>query len=139
MSIPDIDYDLDDDYEIKSWMLGNDTDCDTCGMSWNEAQFDPHFSGQNRWSFHYRVGCYSGDSVFWDMDGREEKLEEMFADLRTYPGWPRREEAIVREMIEECDILRVSDGMADTDLAKPIRLSLADWEQLNQALEGEQK
>lgn len=101
--IPDIDEFLGDDYDTKSWTLGNDTDCETCGMSWNEAEFDPHFSGENQWSFHYRVGCYSGASLFWYDEDREEKLKEMFTDLRTFPGWPRRGEVIVREMIEECD------------------------------------
>lgn len=104
--IPDIDYELDDDYEIRSWTLGNDTDCETCGMSWNEAEFDPHFSGKNEWSFHYRVGCYSGASLYWSDENREDKLQEMFAHLNTFPGWPRREDLLVREMIEECDEAR---------------------------------
>ena len=32
-----------------------------------------------------------------------------------------------------------SDGMADTDLTKPIRLTAMEWERLNEALEGENK
>ena len=31
------------------------------------------------------------------------------------------------------------DGMAYTDLTKPIRLTAIEWEQLNEALEGENK
>ena len=104
--IPDLDEFLEDDYDTKSWLLGNDTDCDTCGMSWNEAEFDPHFHDDNEWELYYRVGCYGGDRVAWNSENREEKLKEMFKELRTYPGWPRMEEVIVREMIEECDRLR---------------------------------
>ncbi len=95
-----------DEYRGQSWSLGDDTDCDTCGLSWNEAEFDPDFSDTNEWSFHYRVGCYGGDGVDYYSENREEKLKEMFADLRTYPGWPRRQENIIREMIEECDKAR---------------------------------
>lgn len=90
----------------KAWMLGNDSDCETCGWSFNEASFDPHFHDDHAWEFWYRVGCYGGDSVSWNSDNREEKLNEIFKELRTYPGWPRREEVVVREMIEECDRLR---------------------------------
>lgn len=104
--VPDLDEFLDDDG--KSWDLGNDYDCDTCGISWNEAEFDPHFSDWNEWMFSYRVGCTGGDSVMWNAENREEKLNEMFKELRTYPGWPRREEAVVREMIEECDQARLN-------------------------------
>lgn len=103
--VPDIDYELDD-YEIKSWTLGNDTDCETCGMSWNEAEFDPHFNGENKWSFHYRVGCFDGASLFSSDEDREEKLEEMFADLNTFPGWPEDGEKVVRKMIKEYDDAR---------------------------------
>lgn len=38
-------------------------------------------------------------------------------------------------VVDEID--RKSDGMADTDLTKPIRLTALEWEQLNKALEGE--
>lgn len=104
--LTDIDEFLDDDYDTKSWTLGNDYDCDTCGISWNEAEFDPHFHDENQWEFYYRVGCYGGDSVSWNSDNREEKLEEMFKELRAYPGWPRRGDVLVREMIGVCDEAR---------------------------------
>ena len=96
----------EDEYRGKEWSLGNDDYCDTCGSSWNMAEFDPHWHDDYAWEFGYRVGCYGGNSVSYDSDNREEKLNEIFKELRTYPGWPRREEIIVREMIEECDRLR---------------------------------
>lgn len=103
--IPDIDEYLNS-YRGQEWELGNDTDCETCGMSWNRAQFDPDFSGENEWSFHYSVGCYNGASLYWYDEDREEKLKEMFDDLNTFPGWPGDGEKIIRKMIEECDRLR---------------------------------
>ena len=94
---------LDDGYEVESWVLGNDIDCETCGTSWNEAEFDPHFSGRNNWSFHYRVGCYNGDSLMWEDENREERLSEMFEYLNTFPGWSKEAENTVRGMIEKCE------------------------------------
>jgi hypothetical protein len=96
----------DIEYDTTSWMLGDDSDCDTCGWSYNEAEFDPHFSDENEWSFHYRVGCYSGDSVSWYDDNREEKLAEMFDHLSIFSGWSRDNEKVVRNMIKECDDAR---------------------------------
>jgi hypothetical protein len=104
--ITDIDEPLDDGYDIKSWLIGNDSDCDTCGWSYNEAEFDPHFHDENKWQFWYRAGCYGGNSVSFDDDNREQKLNQMFEDLKTYPGWPRRADVLVRKMIEVCDKLR---------------------------------
>lgn len=101
--ITDIDELLEDDSGIKSWMLGNDIDCEACGTSWNEAEFDPHFLDENKWSFHYRVGCYSGDSLMWEDDNREEKLNQMFEHLSDFPGWSIEAEQTVRKMIDMCD------------------------------------
>lgn len=99
--IPDIDW--IDDYRGESWMLGNDIDCDTCGTSWNEAEFDPDFQGPNKWSFNYNVGCYGGAGLDYDSENREQKLDEMFEYLSTFPGWSGIQEMAVRTMIAECD------------------------------------
>lgn len=96
----------DEEYRGQSWELGDDHNCENCGWTWNEAQFDPDFHGENAWEFNYRVGCYGGDSLSYFSEDREEKLKEMFEHLRVYPGWPRRQEAIIRDMIEDCDRLR---------------------------------
>lgn len=97
----------EDNYRGIDWPLGNDSDCDTCGFSWNEAEFDPDWHGPNEWMFSYRVGCYGGDSVSCFDENREEKLDEMFKYLKGYPGWPGRLTFTVRKMIEDCDRERV--------------------------------
>ena len=89
-----------------SWSLGNDFDCETCGMTWNEATFYHDWHDPNQWEFSYRVGCYGGDSVSYNSENKEDKLNEMFKHLREYPGWARRLDLIVRDMIEECDLAR---------------------------------
>ena len=103
--IPDIDWE-DGGYRGVSWMLGNDIDCDTCGISYNEVEFDPDFQGLNKWSFNYHVGCYSGDSLHYNDENREQRLAEMFEYLRAFPGWPHEQEANIRNMIKECDNAR---------------------------------
>lgn len=96
----------EDEYRGKDWSLGNDDYCDTCGSSWNMAEFDPDWHDPNAWMFGYRVGCYGGDSISYFDENREEKLDEMFKYLRNYPGWPRRLDVVIREWIEECDKAR---------------------------------
>jgi hypothetical protein len=103
--IPDIDWGLDG-YRGVSWDLGNDTDCETCGITWNRAEFDPDFQGLNKWSFNYNTGCYHGDSLHYDDENTEQRLAEMFKYLRTFPGWPHEQEGNIRNMIKECDKAR---------------------------------
>lgn len=86
-----------------SWSLGDDYDCDTCGFTWNEAEFDPDWHDPNQWEFSYRVGCYGGDSISFNTEGREEKLKEMFLHLREYPGWNLEAESKVIQLIKECE------------------------------------
>ena len=86
-----------------SWRLGDDSDCDTCGGSWNEAQFMPDFHDDNKWEFRYWVGCYGGKSVSYDTEKREQELNELFEQLSDFPEWKKEYEATVRNMIMECE------------------------------------
>ena len=106
--IPDLDEFLNN-YRGQEWTLGNDTNCETCGISFNEARFDPDFNGINRWSFDYNVGCYNGASLFWSDEGREDRLNAMFEYLNTFPGWNKDAEDYVRNMIKESDDARSKD------------------------------
>jgi len=103
--LPDLDW---EDYEYRGvfWDLGNDTDCDTCGITWNQAEFDPDFQGLNKWSFSYNTGCYHGDSLHYDDENTDQRLAEMFEYLKTFPGWNKDAEKYVRNMIKECDDAR---------------------------------
>ena len=103
--LPDLDEFLNN-YRGQEWTLGNDTDCETCGISFNEARFDPDFNGDNHWCFDYNVGCHNGESLYWSDEDREEKLTNMFAYLNTFPGWNKDAEEYVRNMIKEYDDAR---------------------------------
>jgi hypothetical protein len=86
-----------------SWSLGDDSDCDVCGGSWNEAEFMPDFHDDNKWEFRYGVGCYGGKSVSYDTEKREQELNEIFEQLSDFPEWKKEYEATVRNMIMECE------------------------------------
>jgi hypothetical protein len=85
------------------WWLGDDTDCETCGVSWNEAQFMPDAHDDNKWEFMYREGCYGGKGVSYDTENREQELNEIFEQLSDFTGWSKEDEATVRNMIMECE------------------------------------
>ena len=120
----------EDEYRGKQWDLGDDDYCDTCGSSWNMAEFDPDFNGPDEWQFSYHVGCYGGDSVSYRSDDREEKLDEMFKYLRQYPGWPRRLDIVIRDWIEQCDNTRELVSIPP----QIFKVSNEEWNKLNKAL-----
>ena len=56
-------------------MLGHDSDCETCGWSYNEVTFDPDWE-DGRWGLVCSVGCYGGDSAYYpDVAGAVEILD----------------------------------------------------------------
>lgn len=121
----------EDEYRGKEWSLGNDDYCETCGSSWNMAEFDPDWHDPNAWMFSYRVGCYGGASVSYNDEDREEKVEDMLKYLQeTYPGWSGRLSYLVRHWIKECDQTRE----LVTIPPQIFKVSQEDWEQLNKAL-----
>jgi len=96
----------EDEYRGQEWSLGDDSDCDTCGWSYNTAEFDPDWNDKNAWMFRYSVGCYGGASLSCNDEDREEKLSDMFKHLRQYPGWNRRLDVTIRNWIDKCDEAR---------------------------------
>lgn len=53
------EYSYVEDYE---WFLGDDIDCDLCGLSFNtlRLEIDNQFKD---WRIYTRVGCYDGEEV----------------------------------------------------------------------------
>ena len=67
------------------WLeLGDDTDCETCGYSNNEAALT---ISAKEFEFIYHVGCTGGDSIYGSQENVKENLEDMFKHLRTFPNW----------------------------------------------------
>lgn len=56
---------MEEEYSTKSWLLGNDSDCDTCGMSWNAAEFDRWLLQieYDAWNEGHRAGWTNKEAV----------------------------------------------------------------------------
>lgn len=81
------------------WELGEDFDCETCGSSWNHAEFDPDFHGISKWRFSYSVGCYYGEDISYESNDVETRLLEMFEVLQNYTSWESTREQTIRAEI----------------------------------------
>ncbi len=94
------DFEYEDEYptEVFSVYLNDDTNCESCGPSWNEAKFF-QWSKDGEWMFQYSVGCYGGDSVTSHDENAMGKLDEMVKHLRTFSGWTMDEERRLRKFI----------------------------------------
>ena len=77
---------MEEDYEY-SWYLGDDYDCDTCGMSWNMVRFELWDEDENVWQLYMSVGCYGGESTMSYDEDFAKRAEEIIADCLTYPGF----------------------------------------------------
>jgi hypothetical protein len=85
------------------WELGDDLDCESCGMSWNHAEFIPDFDGISKWRFSYSLGCYSGEAVQHGESDIEARLENFFVLLRGYPGWENDYEKVIYAILNMKD------------------------------------
>lgn len=81
------------------WEVGDDFDCETCGFSWNRAEFAPNSEGTNKWRFSYNLGCYNGNSISYENEDIEAGLTLMFEVLQNYPNWGYACEQNIREEI----------------------------------------
>lgn len=98
----------DTDTTWETYPLGDDTDCETCGGSYNEVSLvideDTQRPGKKLWSVSIRVGCFGGDSVHgYDTENISEKqlfeLEELFVWARKYPLWEASYESEIRQQL----------------------------------------
>jgi hypothetical protein len=87
---------LTDEYQVS---LGDDSDCETCGWSYNSANFYPTFDDDvpGSWMFTVSVGCYGASSAAWDSDDPHAQLEEAFTVCRGYEQWNARHEQVIRD------------------------------------------
>jgi hypothetical protein len=71
----------------RYWSLGDDDDCETCGMSYNEIDFSDYEDGEYKIST--RLYCYGGqeytfeniDQLFLDIADFEEYNEDMKQEI----------------------------------------------------------
>ena len=83
----------------RTWMLGGDYDCDTCGFTWNNLRFEEW--DDNLWHLSMSVGCYGGESVFSNDPAFKEKAAWIIADCSTYENFSESDADYLRKLIKE--------------------------------------
>jgi len=86
--------------EPTVWSLGDDSDCESCGWSWNELEFSIE-DEYNEWNAQARVGCYGGEQI--DRYSTEEDRADFYQFLNTFPGWGEAEMAELLRLIAEAE------------------------------------
>jgi hypothetical protein len=82
------------------WEIGKDYDCESCGLTWNNALFS--YTPEDKvWRFSYTEGCYGGAEVASTDFDCETRLEELFIILKEFPEWSKDYELEVRKAIGE--------------------------------------
>jgi len=95
---------VDDLYDLgegrpTTWALGDDYFCKTCGLTWNELEFDP--GGGNGWVAGVRVGCYGGLQI--SQDSTEGDKSTFYLLLQTFEHWSATEMKELRDLITKAE------------------------------------
>jgi len=85
--------------EPTTWLLGDDYFCETCGLTWNELEFDPE--GDDGWTAAVRVGCYGGRQV--GQDSTEGDKSTFYLLLQTFEHWSATEMKELRDLITKAE------------------------------------
>lgn len=59
------------------WSLGDNSDCETCGYSYNQVVFQD-WQDNGQYQLYMSVGCYGGESYTLD------QLDKLFADIEGF-------------------------------------------------------
>ena len=85
--------------EPTFWALGDDYFCETCGLTWNELEFDP--GGGNGWIAGVRVGCYGGLQI--SQDSTEGDKSNFYLLLQTFEHWTHTKMKELLDLIAEAE------------------------------------
>lgn len=72
-----------------TWSLGDDSDCDTCGWSYNELGLELWDEEEGVWQLYISVGCYSGQGVLSSEEDWDSKVAEIIKDALNYSGFTK--------------------------------------------------
>ena len=80
--------------------LGGDSDCESCGRSWNElfVEVRDDESGAG-WRAQLTFGCYDGESTDDQQPNSAAELETILEAASRFPKWTADAERRVREFI----------------------------------------
>lgn len=87
-----------------TWFLGDDTDCELCGITYNEVGLELWDEEENIWQFYIRVGCYEGDSVMSTDPEWEKKSANIVEQALMYPNFS---EDMARELRDKLALIGV--------------------------------
>jgi hypothetical protein len=117
---------MSENYETTIWeeepgsvtyslMLGDDYDCDTCGVTYNEAELE---IDDESLTFSYRVGCYGGESARISEKDFDSTLEKMFGVLNNFPNWNKEFENKVKEEVNNWYTMSAIKEIRDWKIGK---------------------
>lgn len=69
----------------RSWSLGDDYDCETCGYTWNTLRFEE--LDDDLWCLSMLVGCYGGDYTMSNDADFLVKVEEIIMSALKFPDF----------------------------------------------------
>lgn len=88
---------MSEDYGVSLvWSLGDDSDCGTCGTSWNEVGLELYDEEANTWQLYYRVGCTGGEGALSSQADWNEQVEKIIKHARDYSGFTKDDERELR-------------------------------------------
>ena len=82
---------MSEDTVSFTWPLGDNSDCDLCGFTWNEVGLDLWDEEENIWQLNIRVGCYEGDSVMSDSPEWDAKSADIIEQALMYSEFNEKE------------------------------------------------
>jgi len=78
----------------RTWSLGDDDDCETCGYSYNEVIFND-WEDDGEYSLLTSIGCYHGQSYTID------EVDKLIDDIRHFELFNEIMEQGIRETLDK--------------------------------------
>jgi hypothetical protein len=100
---------------IYSLTLGDDYDCETCGITYNEAELEVN---ADNLVFSYRVGCYSGDTINILHQDFDLALEKAIETLKNFSNWNKEFENKVKEEVNNWYTMSAIKEIRDWKMGK---------------------
>jgi hypothetical protein len=83
-----------------TWPLGDNSDCELCGFTWNEIGLECWDENENIWQLYIRVGCYEGDSVMSNAPEWEAKSVDIIEQALMYSEFNEQEANHLRNKLK---------------------------------------
>lgn len=85
--------------EYFQWDLGDNYDCETCGVTWNRVELDLD-EDRKGWSISIYTGCYNSETIDSRDSGLDEKLKALYKRLYMFSGFDHKTAAEITEAVQ---------------------------------------